>query len=114
MATAENLHEDAAHDKVTEKRMAELVGCTAKALQRKREKGIIPKWVWMKIDGRIMYSKRRYEEWIESLWTCRPGSSLSGDQSEFASPGTRGAAARRSPSPRPRKELQQQRVYVLK
>lgn len=114
MAAAENLHEDAGHDKVTEKKMAELVGCTAKALQRKREKGIIPNWVWMKIDGRIMFSKRRYEQWIESLWTCPPGSSLSGGQSEFASPGTRSGAAKRSPSLRPRKESQQQRLYVLK
>ncbi|MBA6130197.1 hypothetical protein H4C46_29130, partial [Pseudomonas juntendi] len=69
MAAAENLPDDQAQDKVTEKRMGELVGCTAKALQRKREKGIIPSWVWMKINGRIMYSRRRYDEWIESLWT---------------------------------------------
>ena len=114
MAAAENLPDEQAQDKVTEKRMGELVGCTAKALQRKREKGIIPSWVWMKINGRIMYSRRRYDEWIESLWTCRPESSLSGAQSEFASPGTRSGAARRSPSLRPRKGSQQQRVFVLK
>lgn len=114
MAAAENLPDEQAQDKVTEKRMGELVGCTAKALQRKREKGIIPSWVWMKINGRIMYSRRRYDEWIESLWTCRPESSLSGALSESGSPGTRSVAARRSPSLRPRKGSQQPRVYVLK
>lgn len=42
MGVAENLPDDQGHDKVTEKRMGELVGCTAKALQRRREKGLIP------------------------------------------------------------------------
>ena len=42
MAAAENLPDDHVHDKVTEKRMGELVGCTAKALQRKREKASSP------------------------------------------------------------------------
>ncbi len=114
MAAAEKLPGDDGHDKVTEKRMAELVGTTARALQRKRERKVIPPGVWMKIDGRIIYSKRRYDEWIESLWTCRQGWSLSGDQSEFASPGTRSGAAKRSPSLKPRKGSQQQRAYVLK
>jgi hypothetical protein len=114
MAAAENLPEDFGHDKVTEKRMAELVGTTAKALQRKRERNIIPLGVWTKIDGRIMYSKWRYDEWLESLWNCQPVSSLSGNPSESVSPGTRSAAAKRSPSLRPRKASPQRRVYVLK
>ena len=114
MGAAEKLPEEGGHDKVTEKRMAELVGTTAKALQRKRERKIIPAGVWMKIDGRIMYSKRRYDEWIESLWTCQQGLSLSGVQSEFASPGTRSGAVKRSPSLKPRKESLQRRAFVLR
>jgi len=31
------------HDKVLEAKMAELIGTTTKALQRKRERGIIPR-----------------------------------------------------------------------
>jgi len=114
MGAAEKLPEEDGHDKVTEKRMAELVGTTAKALQRKRERKIIPQGVWSKIDGRIMYSKRRYDEWIESLWTCQPVLSLSAGQSEFVSPGTRSVAARRSPTLKPRKESLQRRAFVLR
>lgn len=50
------------HDKVLEAKMAELIGTTTKALQRKRERGIIPLGVWNIIDGRVTYSKRRYDE----------------------------------------------------
>lgn len=56
MATAEKLGDGSGHDKVTEKRMAELLGTTPKALQRKRERNAIPNNIWSKIDGRIMYS----------------------------------------------------------
>lgn len=42
MAVAEKLGDESGHDKVTEKRMAELLGTTPKALQRKRERNIIP------------------------------------------------------------------------
>jgi len=114
MGAAEKIPEDESHDKVTEKRMAELVGTTAKALQRKRERKIIPQGVWSKIDGRILYSKRRYDEWIESLWTCQPVLSLSVVQSGFASPGIRSGAAKRSPSLKPRKESLQRRAFVLR
>lgn len=114
MAAAEKLPDDSGHDKVTEKRMAELVGTTARALQRKRERNIIPLGVWSKIDGRIMYSKWRYDEWLESLWSSPRVLSLSGNQSEFGSPGTKPGAAKRSPSLKPRKGSQQPRVYVLK
>ncbi|WP_260688063.1 hypothetical protein [Pseudomonas sp. AO-1] len=114
MGAAEKLPEEDGHDKVTEKRMAELVGTTVKALARKRERKIIPQGVWSKIDGRIMYSKRRYDEWIESLWTCQQGLSLSVHQSEFVSPGTRSGAAKRSPSLKPRKESLQRQAFVLR
>ncbi|MGV6396925.1 hypothetical protein ACTUVN_002620 [Pseudomonas caspiana] len=114
MSAAETLPDDSGHDKITEKRMAELIGTTAKALQRKRERNIIPVGVWMKVDGRIMYSKWRYDEWLENLWNSRQGLSLSGNPSASGSQGTSAGAVRRSPSPKPRKASQQQRVYVLK
>ena len=114
MAAVQSLAEDTGHDKVTEQKMAELIGTTAKALQRKRERNVIPQGVWTKIDGRIIYSKRRYDEWVESLWTSQQGLSLSGNPSEFASPGTKSGAARRSPSLRPRKGSLPQRAFVLR
>ncbi|WP_338109819.1 hypothetical protein [Pseudomonas iridis] len=114
MAAAEKLGDESGHDKVTEKRMAELLGTTPKALQRKRERNIIPAGVWSKIDGRIMYSKWRYDEWLESQWSCPPELSLSGNRSGSGSPGTRSGTAKRSPSRKAQKESQQPRLYVLK
>jgi hypothetical protein len=114
MAVAEKLGDESGHDKVTEKRMAELLGTTPKALQRKRERNIIPAGVWMKIDGRIMYSKWRYDEWLESQWSSPPASSLSGSRSGLGSLGTRSDAAKRSLSRKPQKASQQPRLYVLK
>lgn len=112
MGAAENLIDEV--DKVTEKKMAELIGTTAKALQCKRERGIIPSTIWMKIDGRIIYSKRRYDAWLESLWTCRPALKSSASQSAFDSSGENAGVARRLPTPRPRKGSQQQTLYVLR
>lgn len=79
--------EDEPHDKVLESKLAELIGTTTKALQRKRERGIIPRGVWNVIDGRVMYSKRRYDAWVESLWTCQQESRSSADRSASASRG---------------------------
>ncbi|WP_271408018.1 hypothetical protein [Pseudomonas sp. Q1-7] len=39
------------HHKVLESKLAELIGTTTKALQRKRERGVIPRGVWQMIDG---------------------------------------------------------------
>lgn len=55
-------------DKVTEQRMAELIGFTKRALEGRRLSGAIPEGVWMKHGGRIIYSKKRYDEWLESQW----------------------------------------------
>lgn len=55
-------------DKVTEQRMADLLGCTKRALEGRRLRGAIPEGVWMKHGGRIIYSKKRYDEWLESQW----------------------------------------------
>lgn len=55
-------------DKVTEQKMADLLGCTKRALEGRRLRGSIPEGVWMKHSGRIIYSKKRYDEWLESQW----------------------------------------------
>jgi len=60
-------------DKVPEARMAELLGTTKRALQAKRARKQIPEGVWLKIGRNIIYSLRRYDEWLESQWTCRKG-----------------------------------------
>lgn len=49
-------------DKVSEQRMADLLGCTKRALEGRRLRGAIPEGVWMKHGGRIIYSKKRYDE----------------------------------------------------
>lgn len=106
--------QDEAHDKVLESRMAELIGTTTKALQRKRERGVMPPGVWQRVDGRVMYSIRRYEAWVESLWEPSPrASKSSGSQSASDSHGNPGAA-KRSPSRRPRPVSQPPQLYVLK
>lgn len=58
-------------DKVLEKRLAELIGTTPKALEHKRLSGIIPQGVWLKEGGRIMYSLERYNTWAENQWASR-------------------------------------------
>lgn len=55
-------------DKVSEALMAELIGATPKALQRRRDRSAIPTEVWREIGGRIMYSLRRYEAWLDGHW----------------------------------------------
>ncbi|WP_256679181.1 hypothetical protein [Pseudomonas sp. AOB-7] len=84
-------------DKVLEAKLAELIGTTQKALERKRERKIIPEGVWQKLDGRIIYSISRYNAWLESQWTCPPASNPSANDCASASPGAKSAAAKRSP-----------------
>ena len=55
-------------DKVSEELMAELMGLTARALQGRRARGKIPTDIWREIDGRIMYSMKRYDAWLEGYW----------------------------------------------
>lgn len=55
-------------DKVTEELMAEMMGLTARALQGRRARGVIPGSVWQEVGGRIMYSMRRYEAWLDARW----------------------------------------------
>ena len=55
-------------DKVTEELMAEMMGLSARALEGRRAAGKIPVSIWQRVGGRIMYSMRRYEGWLETLW----------------------------------------------
>lgn len=57
-----------AGDKILESKLAELIGTTRRSLEHKRLNGVIPEGVWIKNGGRIMYSLKRYEDWMESRW----------------------------------------------
>ncbi len=114
MTTAEKLGDGSGHDKVTEKRMAELVGTTPKALQRKRERNVIPENVWSKIDGRIMYSIWRYDEWIESQWGCPQELSAPQNTSPSGTRKKKSPSATTFPSKKNCIEPQQNKLYILK
>ncbi|MCY1211802.1 hypothetical protein D9M71_523510 [compost metagenome] len=101
-------------DKVLESKLAELVGTSRKALERKRERKIIPEGVWQKLDGRIIYSISRYNAWLEGLWISPPASNLSESESASASIGRRSAAAKPSRTHRHQRGSQRQLVYVIK
>ncbi|BBP81139.1 hypothetical protein PHLH8_07810 [Pseudomonas sp. Pc102] len=101
-------------DKVLEGKLAELVGTTQKALERKRERKIIPEGVWQKLDGRIIYSISRYNEWLESQWKSPMASSWSANESASDSPGARSVGAKRFPSSKRQKGSQRQPIYVIK
>lgn len=56
-------------DKLTEKQMATYLGTTHRALQAKRYRNQIPEGVWNLVGRTVYYSKRRYEEWREAMWS---------------------------------------------
>ncbi|MDP3668091.1 MAG: hypothetical protein Q8R69_00145 [Telluria sp.] len=101
-------------DKVTEARMAELYGTTRRALQSKRFRKVIPEDVWTMIDGKIYYSIRRYEEWLEKQWAYPRASNSSVSPSASDSPGTASGAAKPSASRNRKKESQRPQVFVLR
>lgn len=100
-------------DKVLEKRLAELIGTTPKALEHKRLSGIIPHGVWLKEGGRIMYSLERYNIWAENQWlsqmASRPGATNSGS----VLLGTVSVEAKKLHISQPRRGSQRQVVSVL-
>lgn len=55
-------------DKVSESVMADILGTTTRALQGKRARGVLPRGVWSKVDGSILYSVKRYEAFLDALW----------------------------------------------
>ncbi|MNF86361.1 hypothetical protein D3C84_687940 [compost metagenome] len=93
-------------DKVSEEKMAELLGTTKRALQARRARKQIPEGVWIKIGRKIIYSKRRYDEWLESQWVCPPGWKSTETHCASGLPGTDAGAAKRSRIPSRRKGLQ--------
>lgn len=101
-------------DKVQEEELARLIGTTRIALKRKRERGVIPPGVYATIDGRIMYSIRRYDEWVESQWPSPQELNSSVKVSASASCGTAAGAAKPSRSPRRLKASKQQPVLELR
>lgn len=101
-------------DKVYERKLAELIGTTPKALERKRQRGVLPPGVWEKVDGCIMYSLERYNEWAESQWGSRKALRSQEAPSASASHGRKNDVAKRSPILRRPRDLQQQQVYVLR
>jgi hypothetical protein len=109
------IEEPATHlvDKVLEARLAELIGTTARALENKRQSGVIPQGVWEKINGRIMYSLERYNEWAEKQWVCRQASRSEAKPSASASRTKASVGASRLPIARPRRGSQRQVISVL-
>nr|WP_232487085.1 helix-turn-helix domain-containing protein [Azotobacter chroococcum] len=91
---------DDAPDKVSEKQMAEFLGITKRALEGRRARGQIPEGVWNRNGRSIIYSRKRYEEWLESQWVCPPGWRSEATQSAFASSGTEKGTPKRSTIPR--------------
>lgn len=105
------------HDKISEEEMAERLGITKRALQTRRLRGQIPFGVWNKFGRDVIYSVRRYEEWLERVWDCPPGSSLQGSRFESGSLGkeqSHRGAVKPSPSRKRKKASQQPPLYVLK
>lgn len=101
-------------DKVPEALMAKIIGTTKRAMEGKRDRGVIPEGVWNKIDGRIFYSIRRYEAWLESQWACPQELNSLASPFAFASPGEASDAARLSHTHKPQKGLKRQPIYAIK
>lgn len=99
-------------DKIHERRLAVLIGTTAKALEHKRREGIIPQGVWLKEHGRIKYSLARYNEWAEKQWVSLE-SSPGAKAWESISPGSVHAQAKRIPIKKPHKGSQRPVITVL-
>lgn len=100
-------------DKVSEEQMAELLGTTRRALERKRQRGVIPPNVYAMIDGRIVYSIRRHDAWIESLWPSPLELNSLAAASASASCGTAAGDAKPSRIRKPRRVSKQPPVTVL-
>jgi hypothetical protein len=100
-------------DKIHEKRLAEMIGTSQKALEHKRRDGLIPQGVWLKEHGRIMYSLARYNEWAEKQWVSLMESSPGAKGWESISPGAARAQAKRIPIKQPRKGSQRPVITIL-
>lgn len=101
-------------DHVTETEMAVIYHTTKKALEGRRHKGQIPKGVWFYAFGKVHYSIKGYEAWLESQRECQRASSSSGSPSESASRAPAGAAAKPSPTRKRQRGSQPPQVYALR
>lgn len=109
------------HDYVLESQLSRLIGYPegSRALEAKRVKGLIPKNVYAVIDGRVTYSIKRYNAWIESLWpqnlmvslreSSSPAPAFASASAEMAS-----AAVKPSVSRKPRRASKPQQVLELR
>ncbi|WP_369991222.1 hypothetical protein [Pseudomonas xanthosomatis] len=101
-------------DKVTEQKMADLLGCTKRALEGRRLRGVIPEGVWMKHGGRIIYSKKRYDEWLESQWIYPLASTSTMAPSGSGSCGKVLAEVKPFPTPRHKKASKLHPSFAIK
>lgn len=101
-------------DKITEEQMALRLGTTVRALQTRRFRKQIPMGVWNKDGRRIIYSIRRYEEWLESQWICPQGWNSSANRFESVSRGKEAAVVKRSPIPRHKKASQLHPSFAIR
>jgi hypothetical protein len=100
-------------DKVLESRLAELIGTTSKALEHKRHAGVIPRGVWEKVNGRIMYSLERYNTWAENQWASLMASNPAAKASGSVLLGTVNVEASRLPISRTPRGSRRPAVSVL-
>ncbi|MNW02483.1 hypothetical protein D3C71_1982780 [compost metagenome] len=94
--------------------MAHILGISFRALATRRARKQIPEGVWNKQGHRIMYSKKRYEEWQEAQWVCPMEWNSSANPSGFVLLGTVPDEAKHFPSPRRRKALKLHPNYAIK
>ena len=109
------------HDFILEDQLSRLIGYPegSRALEAKRLKGFIPPGVYASIDGRITYSIKRYNAWMESLWPKNLVDSLRASNAQrkasaSASPETESAAVKHSPIRKPRRASKQPQVLELR
>ncbi|MDT4870745.1 hypothetical protein FQZ97_1058360 [compost metagenome] len=103
-------------DFVLEDELSRLIGYEpgSRALERKRQRGVIPKGVYAIIDGRITYSIKRYNAWIESQWPSLPESISKTGPSASASCGTAAGVPKSSPTRKRRKASSSPPVLELR
>src|SRR5262245_53821635 len=101
-------------DWVTEKVFAADTGFTARALEAKRQRGQLPEGlVWIKNNGRILYSRRGWDTWVESQRNYRTASARMEIASSSDLIGTANGSGSRSRSQSPGKTSNVPVVYEV-
>lgn len=65
---ANQVEQTRSHNFLTESEMAAHLCITTRAIQKRRYCGSLPYGVWQKVGGKVVYSLKHYEEWLESIW----------------------------------------------